>query len=69
MYVLKENAHMQHVNWTEVSVYWMLTTRQSRMTCDTDASLLPVHVLESALQAAARRTEHLQKNMWTKKKI
>ena len=32
------------------------------MTGDTDASLLPVHVHESALQAAACRTEDLKKN-------
>lgn len=38
----------------------MLTTRQSRMTGDTDAGLLPVHVHEPALQAAARCTEHLK---------
>lgn len=44
----------------------MLTTRQSRMTGDTDTSLLPVHVHEPALQAAARRTEHLKN---TQKKI
>lgn len=41
----------------------LLTTGQRRMTGDTDASLLPVHVHEPALQAAARRTEHLQNTM------
>ena len=40
----------------------MLTTRQCRVTGDTDAGLLPVHVHEPALQAAARRTEHLKKH-------
>lgn len=49
----------------------MLTTRQSRVTGDADASLLPVHVHEPALQAAARRTEHLKKHTdrQTKKNI
>lgn len=38
----------------------MLTSRQSRMTGDTDPSLLPVHVNELTLQTAARRAEHLK---------
>lgn len=45
----------------------MLTARQSRMTGDADASLLPVHVHEPALQAAARRTEHLKKHTQRKR--
>lgn len=54
---------MQHVKLegTIFLLALMLTTRQCRMTGDTDASLLPVHVHEPALQAAARRTEHLKK--------
>lgn len=40
----------------------MLTTCQSRVTGDTDTSLLPVHVREPALQTATRRTEHLKNN-------
>lgn len=37
-----------------------LTGRQSRVTGDADSSLLLVHVKQLALEAAARRTEHLQ---------
>lgn len=46
----------------------MLTSRQSRMTGDADTSLLPVHVHEPALQAAARRTENLQNTQPQEKK-
>lgn len=37
-----------------------LTSRQGRVTVDADSSLLPVHVDQLALQAAAGGAEHLQ---------
>lgn len=46
----------------------MLTGRQSRMTRDANPSLLPVHVNELTLLAAARRTEDL-KNATTKNNL
>ena len=38
----------------------LLTAHQGRVAGDTHPGLLPVHVRQPALEAAARRTEHLR---------
>lgn len=45
---------------TRLMVAGRLTGRQGRVTGDADSSLLPVHVDQLTLQAAAGGAEHLQ---------
>lgn len=54
---------MVHQHLTRLSLVAVtLTGRQSRVAGDADSSLLLVHVNQLALEAAARRTEHLPKH-------